>query len=103
MLSDSTASIELSPRRPARIFSLARFRLARFLGVKSALLAAPNPPVCPQSFENHFRCGRRAAGILAILNSEPPDVLHKALNLRELLIPFGRGRKLREFQLAAQL
>src|SRR5579859_7756768 len=103
MVFGSSASIELPPRRTPRGFPLPRFWLARLFGVKPALLAAPDATVRPQSFEDHFRCGRCATGILAILNSEPADVFHEALNLRELLVALRSRREVGQLQFAAQL
>src|SRR5260370_5392929 len=94
--------IELAPRRPPRKIPLALFRWLRFLGVESAFFAAPNAPMGPQAFQNHFRGRRSCTQIFAVRNAELADVLHQALNFRELLVTVLSRCDIPQFQLASQ-
>src|SRR6267143_3772588 len=93
------ASIELPARRAAG--RLARLGLARLFRIVAALFAAANPPVRPQTFQNHLSSSGGGAGILAIFHAEPLDVLRQPLDFRKLLVSLWRGEQFRQFQLPA--
>src|SRR2546423_1542197 len=81
----------------------ARFGLARLFREVAALFAASNATMGPQTFENHFGGRGNSAGVLAVGDAEPADVLEQALNLGELLAALDSGGQLGKLQLAAQL
>src|SRR5258708_31763335 len=93
------ASIELPARRAAGRF--ARLRLARLFRAVAALFAAANPPVRPQTFEDHLGSSRGCAGILAILHAQFLNVFHQPLDFGMLLVALGCREQLRHFQLSA--
>src|SRR5260370_4790784 len=93
--------IELAARGTGRSFALALLGLTRFFGVEAALFAAADAAMRPQTFEDHFGGGCGGTGVLAILNAEPADVFHQALNFRKLLITLVGGCQVWEPQFAA--
>src|SRR6266849_446900 len=56
----------------------------------------------PQTFEDHFGCGRGGACVFAVLDAEAVDMLHQALDFCQLLMALGGGGQFRELEFAAQ-
>src|ERR1700687_61657 len=96
-----TRSVVLAPRGPIR--RLSRFRLTRLFRKVAALFTTSNATVRPQTFENHLGCAGNGSCVFAIGDAQAPDVLHQALDFRELLTTVGSRGQLGQLQLATQL
>src|SRR5258708_38167077 len=78
-------------------------RWFRFFGVVAALFAAADAAMGPQTFEDHFGCGRGGACVFAVLDAEAVDMLHQALGFCQLLMALVGGGEVRELDFAAEL
>src|SRR6267142_178625 len=81
---------------------VARFGLLGLIGVEAALFAAADATMGPQAFENQFGRSRGGAGVFAILNAELADVIHDALDFRQLLIAVAGVGEFGQLEFAAQ-
>src|SRR5258706_929864 len=93
--------IVLAPWRATRCFT--RVRLAGLFRKVAALFAAADAAVGPQTFENHFRGAGDGSRIFAVGDAEAADVLHQALDFRELLATFEGAGEFGQLQFSAQL
>src|SRR6266851_2439167 len=99
----SWSSVELTARGARGAFArIALIRLFRFFGVVAALFAAADAAMGPQTFEDHFGCGRGGACVFAVLDAEAVDMLHQALDFCQLLMALVGSGEVRELQFAAQ-
>src|SRR5580704_11468238 len=89
------SSVELASW-PVRRVALTCFGLSRFFGKITALFGASNAPMRPQAFQNHFCGSRGGAHVLAIVHAQFADLIHEALNFRQLLVSLRCGCKVRQ-------
>src|SRR5712692_7451865 len=94
------SSVELAARGTRRSFAL--IGLFGFFGVVAALFATADAAMGPQTFEDHFGCGRGGACVFAVLDAEAVDMLHQALDFCQLLMALVGGGEVRELEFAAQ-
>src|SRR4029077_20370165 len=96
--------VVLAARRAVwRLSRLSRLLLARLFGVVAALFAASDAPVGPQALAYHSGGTGYGSGVFEMDDAEAADVLHQALDFRELLAALGGRGQLGELQLATEL
>src|SRR5262245_19418758 len=80
----------------------ARVGLPGLFGEETALFAAADAAMRPQTLQNHFGRGGGRAGVPFVGNTEAVHVVHQLLDVGELLVAIGGGSQIGEFQFAAQ-
>src|SRR5260370_13919215 len=99
----SWSSGELAARGARGAFArIALIGWLRVLGVGGAVFAGADAAMGPQTFEDHFGCGRGGACVFAVLDAEAVDLLHQALEFCQVLMALGGGGEVRELECAAQ-
>src|SRR5262249_58524851 len=94
------ASVVIPPRAGWARF--ARVGLPGLFGEETALFAAADAAMRPQTLQNHFGRGGGRAGVPFVGNTEAVDVVHQLLDVGELLVAIGGGSQLCELHVAGQ-